>query len=439
MNHWKHEKKRKEREEKKARKKARKVKFNPDTESIAKNKEGLKEHRKNAAEAYVDLQERTSLIEIKDTSSIDKKLVEKLDEIGIPKENRVYLKVKYNGTDPVDEMEKRGGFNLLEGRDKVSHVTVSNKTIKIVDKTKSRAFFRKKYVKGENHKVSLVYLDGLDDYSVVHLCNAMSDKAFLDKMKLREDLDSNNNIWTTGCGFSGYPNKQAMEQGMLKNEDARRSLFGNTSHNKVEILEASIKCQSTGKSARMEYVNADGKTKSIMAGNQIKRRVYGCNKLPEDNAFLQESHEILKTFAPFIHVPKVDNSKKSRKHFQKQPLPEMSLAYNIMDAACPFGRCWHRDKECQFPTIVSADGGEVELQSESLNNADSGMLVHEIGGVIHGYGRKDYLIFSGANLHCPMPTVPAHTPKKKSSKKGVRERARAIRRSFVLFYKPRTK
>jgi len=72
------------------------------------------------------------------------------------------------------------------------------------------------------------------------------------------------------------------------------------------------------------------------------------------------------------------------------------------------GRAWHGDGASTLPTMVSASGGPVELQSKFLNNSDAGMLIHEIGGIVHGYGERDYLIFSGENMHAPLPPTSAH-------------------------------
>jgi hypothetical protein len=82
----------------------------------------------------------------------------------------------------------------------------------------------------------------------------------------------------------------------------------------------------------------------------------------------------------------------------------------------------------------------VELQSKFLNNSDAGMLAHEIWGIFHGYGKRDYLIFNGNDMHCPLPPTPAHRNQSKLEKMGhklkaLKKGARALRQSYVTFYK----
>jgi hypothetical protein len=74
---------------------------------------------------------------------------------------------------------------------------------------------------------------------------------------------------------------------------------------------------------------------------------------------------------------------------QQLELSDMSLAYNEMCDGDTF-HAMHRDGASTLPTVVSACAGNVELQSKEKHMADAGLLLHEIGGIMHGYGRRDF-------------------------------------------------
>lgn len=159
--------------------------------------------------------------------------------------------------------------------------------------------------------------------------------------------------------------------------------------------------------------------------------MYPFRKLPDNIAYLDDSHEKLKMLGPFI------KAKKSTADMNENKL---HLAYNCITEGDPAGRAWHRDGSADCATIVSADGGKVELQSKFLNNSEAGMLAHEIGGIFHGYGQRDYLIFNGNDMHCPLPPAPAHPNRSFLEKMGhklkaVKRGEKAQRFSFVTFYK----
>ena len=172
--------------------------------------------------------------------------------------------------------------------------------------------------------------------------------------------------------------------------------------------------------------------KSFMCGNPALRGVYRFKnkRLLDNNEYLDHSRKTLIDLGPFVKATYSTANMNEKK---------LCLAYNCFQGD-PSGRAWHRDGSADCATIVSADGGAVELQSNFLNNSDAGMLADEIGGIFHGYGQRDYLIFNGNDMHCPLPPTPAHRNRSTLEKMGhnlkaVKKGEKALIRSYVTFYK----
>lgn len=190
-----------------------------------------------------------------------------------------------------------------------------------------------------------------------------------------------------------------------------------------------------GKSAKLIYHNANGDEKQFQLGNEISRGVFQVSKLlgPDNRLYLEKAMLALQVFGPAIKTPKVSGRQAPKKkvNLQRLQLTDMALAYNEMrdGDTC---HAMHRDGASTLPTVISACPGTIPLlSSEEKHVADAGLLLHEIGGVVHGYGSRDLLIFSGNNLHGPLPPTPWYRNKEVRKK----ERDQASRESFVLFHK----
>jgi len=418
--------------------KTNKHKHKLDVESQKKiNKKGLQDSKKEALAIHRRLLARTTVNETLTLRQIDGLYGDLVRLLQIPLENVRVFDVDYQGTSD-DEGEQRGGFCAKEAL-LISHVAASTK--KSLDMKRSHYRMDCK----EREKYLHIVRDAKRDTTFIHLANCMTDAAYASREFLAHFMESNNNLWCKGCSFSGKPNLQALDECVVRNKLARESYFGQKSADKVEINDIRVKKEYVGKSAEFSYQNANGQFRTFQAGNPIDRGVYPTKQLLKKGGepYLKEAHNILAMVGPFIHIP----SKKGEQNHGggKGELPKleaMKLAFNQIPEGHSSGRAWHRDSYSPFPTIISAHGGPVELQSKEKNNADAGMLVHELGGIIHGYGERDYFIFSGNNLHTPVPPTPAHRNSRKSSKdrdqlpaKGKKKREKAVRRSFVLFYK----
>ena len=403
--------------------------FKPNEDNRERNHDGLEEAKQRAQIAFQELLQRT---EVKEVNIRDTRVEELGRKYKVLPSDIHYYDIIYKGNrEKADDSELRGGFSQHVGDNIISHVTLS--TGKTLSKKKKdlRNMFRVGYA-GDSKAIH-VYRDGKGDYTLFHLINFMMHEQKEAQKEL--GFEGNNNIWCKGCGLSGMTNQQVLELALLKDKDARMSYFGKKNHAKVQMQKVQVTKQSTGKSAKVHYKNADGVNKTFQGGNPIERAIHLVKNLPPDNVFLLASHECLLDFGSLVYCPpkKGKGKKKSKKSLLELSLNEFSLAHNVIPDGCHSGRAWHRDGISCLPTIVSADGGPVKLQSEFTCNAEAGMLVHEVGGIIHGYGARDFLVFSGNNLHCPLPPTPASRNVAKKEKNGGK---RAIRESFVMFYKP---
>ena len=401
-------------------------------EAVAKNKMGLSHYREESKSAFHNVVRRTEVVE---SAIRDEQLDAVLKRLGF--ELVVYHQVNYVGdgsNDDEDELKLRGGFSAKEANKQVSHAPVSIKTTtKGLPKKLVRDQYRAMIGGRDNNKIAFVYLDANGDIFFIHLMNAIPDEILTSRSRLATKLDTFNIRWSKSCGFSGRPNASHIEEDMVFNRDTRSGYFGEGSCDHVQMIGLRVTCGSTGKSSKMYYKNAWGMNRTFMCGNTILRGVFGFSnkKLPDNNEYLEHSRKMLNEVGPFIKATQSTANMSEKK---------LHVAYNCIPEGDPAGRAWHRDGSADCATIVSANGGDVELQSKFLNNSDAGLLAHEIGGIIHGYGKSDYLIFNGNDMHCPLPPTPAHRNRSVLEKMGhklkeVRKGTKAQRRSFVTFYK----
>lgn len=313
----------------------------------------MSDYREQSKSAFQNVLHRTEVVE---SPIRNEDLEEVLKCLGI--ESVAYYQVRYTGdgsNDDEDDLKRRGGFSAKEANKQVSHAPV---LIKTTTKGLSKEFVRDQYrVKsGEfNNKSAMVFMDANGSIYLIHLINILSDEVVTACNLLTATLDTYNNNWAKSCGFSGRPNRSVIEEQMVFNCEARSSYFGEASSDDVKMIEVTVTCKSTGKSSKMHYKNASGKMRSFMCGNPILRGVYPFNnkKLPDSNEYLDHSRKVLIDLGPFIKATYSTTDMNEKK---------LCLAYNCFPEGNPAGRAWHRDGSADCATIVSANGGDVELQ-----------------------------------------------------------------------------
>jgi hypothetical protein len=334
---------------------------------------------------------------------------------GFTKEERTAVHKTYPST-WCEENKEHHGHREVDGQRRVQRHQTDNPAATVVC--------------NEDGDVVLIHLQNVLSTYVVQQRNAIRNKTYT---KVKRG-------WMKSCGISGVINLPETRRIIEKNSMARHGYFG---RNHAEYTYVTVEPKKgrngskQGTSACCKYLNRMGKPRSFQMGNYIQRAIFqvDCPML-RGNRYAVMIGGMIASIGHLVAFPEYLVEPQNVKHICQESLQDTdesntSIAINYTTTGDPSPLSLHYDKTVFGTCAATAepDGRLTTLSSVDLNfGADAGEFFHEIGGLLHGYGSRDVILFNGIHMHAPMMPFPR---KARDESKGIQQKAG--RHSYIVF------
>ena len=244
--------------------------------------------------------------------------------------------------------------------------------------------------------------------------------------------------WMKSCGFSGHLNLREATHVLSNDPLARWGYFGkyHAEYGHTILIEPTK--GGKGGTGKAHYDNRKGNPGKFQVGNYLRRTVVSCDdKEVKHNLFISHLHDHLNVLGDFVHFP-ADRKTSATNHVALQSVSgchygntAVAVNHNFNGSCTPW--CIHYDRLVYGASAMAAEPeGGVRLHSADVNpGADAGEFFHEVGGLVHGVGRHDIVIFNGCHYHSPLMPFPSKSQQPPATKS--KKKVQAGRYSYVVF------
>ena len=146
-------------------------------------------------------------------------------------------------------------------------------------------------------------------------------------------------------------------------------------------------------------------------------KVTGCSNY-HGNQYLEWCSHVLATIGDQIYFPQ--ELALRERHYVVGPMPDttpsngdLAINYATNRSASPWCFCYDAQVGGACLATAEPDPNLRSLTGACKNpGATAGEIWHKIGGMIHGCGEKEAIIFTGIHIHAPLMPTPMRISKK---------------------------